>query len=883
MSVPSNLVPTRILQLPEDPSPSDTGWMMYVNNGVTYKVQVNAVLNVSGVPTTRAIIAGTGLTGGGTLASNVTISVAPGGIGATELDNTGVAAGVYGSSSALPILTVDANGRITAATTTPFSVSGYVPVTRQVIAGTGLTGGGALNANVTLSAVFSNSVPLALGDAEAGVANVSAREDHVHPAVDLASTIETTGVLGMVSGGTGVAHTAPAAGSVAYSDGSGIQLTTVGILGQVLVSTGAGAPDWGSALIVSDQPANYFYAGPTAGPSAPTTFRTMVNADLPASGVAANTYGSASSVPVFAVNSKGVVTSVTNTTIAIGNSNLANSAITINGNSVSLGGSTTVTATATNALTIGTGLSGTSYNGSSAVTIAIANTGVTAASVGSASKTLTATVNAQGQLTALADTNIAISNTQVSGLGSAALLTAGAAGGVATLDGGGTVPTSQLPAAVLGALKYQGTWNASTNTPTLASGVGTQGYYYVVSVAGTTNLDGITTWAVGDWAIYSGTEWQKIDNTDAVTSVNGYTGTVVLSYTDVGATPATSGTSILYGNGTGGTSNVTIGTGIAFAGGTLSATGLGGDVVGPASSTDNAIARFDLTTGKLLQNSTVTVTDNGDVSNANSVVFDITPTTLPTTQGTLYWDNADSAQTLSLVMEGGNAVQQIGQEQYFRIKCSAAVTEGQVVMFTGTVGASGGLTGAPATGLTASTASYVMGVATESGALNDWIYVTSFGLVRNINTTGGAESWVDGDILYYNPAVTGGLTKTLPTAPNPKVQIAAVVHAASNGSLFIRSTFGGILGQYEGDVGFTSLAANDLIRRNAGNTAWENVATIPNTQVSGLGTMSTQAASSVAITGGAINGTTIGGSTAAAGTFTTCTATSFSGIDGGTF
>jgi hypothetical protein len=857
--------------------------MMYVNNGVTYKVQVNAVLNVSGVPTTRAIIAGTGLTGGGTLASNVTISVAPGGIGATELDNTGVAAGVYGSSSALPILTVDANGRITAATTTPFSVSGYVPVTRQVIAGTGLTGGGALNANVTLSAVFSNSVPLALGDAEAGVANVSAREDHVHPAVDLASTIETTGVLGMVSGGTGVAHTAPAAGSVAYSDGSGIQLTTVGILGQVLVSTGAGAPDWGSALIVSDQPANYFYAGPTAGPSAPTTFRTMVNADLPASGVAANTYGSASSVPVFAVNSKGVVTSVTNTTIAIGNSNLANSAITINGNSVSLGGSTTVTATATNALTIGTGLSGTSYNGSSAVTIAIANTGVTAASVGSASKTLTATVNAQGQLTALADTNIAISNTQVSGLGSAALLTAGAAGGVATLDGGGTVPTSQLPAAVLGALKYQGTWNASTNTPTLASGVGTQGYYYVVSVAGTTNLDGITTWAVGDWAIYSGTEWQKIDNTDAVTSVNGYTGTVVLSYTDVGATPATSGTSILYGNGTGGTSNVTIGTGIAFAGGTLSATGLGGDVVGPASSTDNAIARFDLTTGKLLQNSTVTVTDNGDVSNANSVVFDITPTTLPTTQGTLYWDNADSAQTLSLVMEGGNAVQQIGQEQYFRIKCSAAVTEGQVVMFTGTVGASGGLTGAPATGLTASTASYVMGVATESGALNDWIYVTSFGLVRNINTTGGAESWVDGDILYYNPAVTGGLTKTLPTAPNPKVQIAAVVHAASNGSLFIRSTFGGILGQYEGDVGFTSLAANDLIRRNAGNTAWENVATIPNTQVSGLGTMSTQAASSVAITGGAINGTTIGGSTAAAGTFTTCTATSFSGIDGGTF
>lgn len=121
------------------------------------------------------------------------------------------------------------------------------------------------------------------------------------------------------------------------------------------------------------------------------------------------------------------------------------------------------------------------------------------------------------------------------GLGTAAALDAGVANGVATLDGSATVPISQLPAAVLGAVSYQGTWNASTNTPTLASGVGTKGYYYVVSVAGSTNLDGITDWKVGDWAIYNGSAWQKIDNTDAVQSVNGYTGAVVLTYTDVGA------------------------------------------------------------------------------------------------------------------------------------------------------------------------------------------------------------------------------------------------------------------------------------------------------------------------------------------------------------
>ena len=116
----------------------------------------------------------------------------------------------------------------------------------------------------------------------------------------------------------------------------------------------------------------------------------------------------------------------------------------------------------------------------------------------------------------------------------------GVANGVATLDSGGTVPLSQLPP--LGDLNYQGAWNASTNTPTLTSSVGTKGYYYVVSVAGTTNLNGITDWQVGDWAVFNGSVWQKIDNTDAVTSVNGYTGTVVLTAADVGAVPYTGAT-----------------------------------------------------------------------------------------------------------------------------------------------------------------------------------------------------------------------------------------------------------------------------------------------------------------------------------------------------
>ena len=80
-----------------------------------------------------------------------------------------------------------------------------------------------------------------------------------------------------------------------------------------------------------------------------------------------------------------------------------------------------------------------------------------------------------------------------------------------------------------GGVVYQGTWTASTNTPTLTSGVGTKGYYYVVSVAGTTNLDGETLWGVGDWAVFNGTTWQKVNGGDTsvvssltVTGLTGY-------------------------------------------------------------------------------------------------------------------------------------------------------------------------------------------------------------------------------------------------------------------------------------------------------------------------------------------------------------------------
>jgi hypothetical protein len=147
-----------------------------------------------------------------------------------------------------------------------------------------------------------------------------------------------------------------------------------------------------------------------------------------------------------------------------------------------------------------------------------------------------------GTMSTQSASNVAITGGSISGTtvsGYIPTTEKGAALGVATLDAGGKVPISELPAAVLGALSYQGTWDASTNSPTLTSSVGTKGYYYVVSVAGNTNLNGITDWLVGDWAVYNGSIWQKVDNTETVTSVNGQTGAVVLTASSVGAVPTT--------------------------------------------------------------------------------------------------------------------------------------------------------------------------------------------------------------------------------------------------------------------------------------------------------------------------------------------------------
>lgn len=103
----------------------------------------------------------------------------------------------------------------------------------------------------------------------------------------------------------------------------------------------------------------------------------------------------------------------------------------------------------------------------------------------------------------------------------------GANNGVATLDSGGKLTSSQIPSSLVGAVVYQGTWNSGTNTPALAGGVGTKGNYYKVSVAGTSTIDGISQWNVGDTIIFDGTAWDKIDGVqNEVISVAGLYGVI---------------------------------------------------------------------------------------------------------------------------------------------------------------------------------------------------------------------------------------------------------------------------------------------------------------------------------------------------------------------
>ena len=187
--------------------------------------------------------------------------------------------------------------------------------------------------------------------------------------------------------------------------------------------------------------------------------------------------------------------------------------------------------------------------------------------------------------------------------------------------------------------------------------------------------------------------------------------------------------------------------------------------------------------------------------------------------GRLHWNGG---YTLNLEMTP-NVNQAIGESQYYYIKASATIAKGQLVMFDGSVGASGVLKGKPSTGVT--NGQLIMGVAAEAIANNGFGLVSSFGLVRGFNTTGTpyGEVWADGDILYYNPSYAGGLTKVLPIAPIPHIVVASVVNAApaGSGSVFVRIQAEPLVSQLS-DVYAPTPSNGDVLVYDGVQSRWEN-------------------------------------------------------------
>lgn len=289
-----------------------------VSNGVTYQIALSQMLTALGtgfVPNSREINTGTGLQGGGDLSANRTLSLA----------DTSVAPGIYGNATAVATFTVDAQGRLTGAANAPISFAGYVPDTRQVNAGTGLTGGGDLSADRTFNLADTAVTPAVYGNATTIPQITVDQQGRITLASGVAvsfsgyvpDTRTLTAGTGLTGGGDlsanrtfDLANTSVAAG--AYGSGTQVGTFTVDAQGRLTAAANVAIDVPGSGGVPNTR---QVIAG--TGMSGGGALSSDVTLNLANTAVAAGAYGGAASVATFTVDAQGRLTLAANVAIVI--------------------------------------------------------------------------------------------------------------------------------------------------------------------------------------------------------------------------------------------------------------------------------------------------------------------------------------------------------------------------------------------------------------------------------------------------------------------------------------------------------------------------------------------------------------------------------------
>jgi len=218
----------------------------------------------------------------------------------------------------------------------------------------------------------------------------------------------------------------------------------------------------------------------------------------------------------------------------------------------------------------------------------------------------------------------------------------------------------------------------------------------------------------------------------------------------------------------------------------------------------------------------------------NWLGLDTTPTNPPTVAGTMTWNDSDG--TADLKLKGGNVTLQIGQESVVRVvnKTGATLNEADFRAVRVRSVSEGGAQGQRlavllAQGSNDMNSATTIGIVTESIADNQEGFITTFGNVSGINTTGAkswasSETWLDGDILYLSPDHAGYLTKVKPVAPQHAVTVGYVVYAhANNGKIFAKVDNGFELDELH-NVLITSPTNNQGLVYDSTLDVWKNAA-----------------------------------------------------------